>query len=317
MNKLSKQAFTLIELLVVIAIIGILSALIVVGMNGAVSSANMAKAKVFSTSLRDALLANLVSEWKFDGSGVADGGAATTAYTQDTWSGGNNCTIGGSPLVYSGSNCTNGSCLQFDGIDDYVALGTNSSLSMGTGDATVSSWVKFDNATAPWSETLFACGAGGAGTGKDGYWINRYSGTSRLQIYFTDGTIDRIVNYLSASGSLVANTWYNVVVVFDRDVSAQAYINGAKQTGYSLDITPQQGDVQNSRNLTIAAYSSTLNLFAGKMDEVRVYNAAMPTSQIKEQYYAGLNRLLASGQISPAEYRENVLKLSQQHSAIK
>jgi len=66
MHKIFRQAFTLIELLVVIAIIGILSGLIIVSMNGITNSATVAKAQVFSNSLRNALMMNLVSEWKFD-----------------------------------------------------------------------------------------------------------------------------------------------------------------------------------------------------------------------------------------------------------
>jgi prepilin-type N-terminal cleavage/methylation domain-containing protein len=58
MKKTVSIAFTLIELLVVIAIIGILSGLIVVTMNGVTQKANIAKAQVFSNSLRNALMLN-------------------------------------------------------------------------------------------------------------------------------------------------------------------------------------------------------------------------------------------------------------------
>jgi prepilin-type N-terminal cleavage/methylation domain-containing protein len=63
MNKLLRQAFTLIELLVVIAIIGILSGLIVVSMSGVTQKANIAKAQVFSNSLRNSLMLIIVGEW--------------------------------------------------------------------------------------------------------------------------------------------------------------------------------------------------------------------------------------------------------------
>jgi prepilin-type N-terminal cleavage/methylation domain-containing protein len=84
MHKLLKQAFTLIELLVVIAIIGILSGLIVVSMSGVTQKATIAKAQVFSNSLRNSLMLNLISEWKLDGN------------ANDSWSGGNNGTWYGS-----------------------------------------------------------------------------------------------------------------------------------------------------------------------------------------------------------------------------
>ncbi|MFA5729989.1 MAG: LamG-like jellyroll fold domain-containing protein [Candidatus Paceibacterota bacterium] len=301
MNKLLKQAFTLIELLVVIAIIGILSGLIVVSMSGVTEKATIAKAQVFSNSLKNSLLLNLVSEWKFDGS-TTDGSAATVNDVLNNWSSLNNGTVSYPPTVKTGSNCVSGSCLQFDGVNDYVDFGTNSNLSMGLGDATVSLWVRFDNAVAPQHETLIACGAGGAVIGNDGYWIFRYTGTNRLYGRFMDGeTAAYLQDYISPSNSLLANTWYNIVVVFDRDGVMQAYINGTKQTS-SVSISTHQGNVVNIESFKIGAWSSAAHRLLGKMDEVRLYNAAMPISQIQEQYYVGLNSLLINGNISREEY---------------
>lgn len=311
MNKLVKQAFTLIELLVVIAIIGILSGLIVVSMGGMTQKATIAKAQVFSNSLRNSLMTNIVSEWKFDGT-TADSASATSSDVLDTWKNINNGVVSATPpKVRTGSNCVSGSCLQFDGSVasgnyNYVDFGNNSSLSMGTGDATVSFWVKFDNAKAPDYELLVGCSS--TGTTSTGYWIDRYPNSSQLEVYFNNGTI-----YGSATMSpaiLIADNWYNIVVVFDRDGAVQAYINGGKQTGYSMDISGRQGNIQNALSLRIGGYSSTAYRLAGKMDDIRLYSAAMPVSQIQEQYYAGLNKLLASNQITSEEYLSKINNVS-------
>jgi prepilin-type N-terminal cleavage/methylation domain-containing protein len=310
MNKLFKQAFTLIELLVVIAIIGILSGLIVITMNGTTQKATLAKAQVFSNSLRNSLLMNLVSEWKFDGI-TSDGSPAVADDILDTWSKINNGTVGAAPpTVKTGTNCVNGSCLQFNGSNNYVDFGSDSSLSMGTGDATVSLWVKFDNATAPHAEVLVECGALVGASGYPGYRFFRYNGTSQLYGAFADGTTARLNDYLSASGTLVAGTWYNVVVAFTRASVAQAYINGVKQEGYSLAISGQSGNIANYESFKIGSDSSSSTRLAGKMDEVRIYNAAMTTSQIKEQYYVGLNQLLVSGGITKEEYLSSVNEMA-------
>lgn len=310
MNKLIIKAFTLIELLVVIAIIGILSGLIVVGMGSMTNNANTAKGQVFSNSLRNSLMMNMVSEWRFDGP-TSDGSAATVNDVLDTWSKINNGTLSANPpVVRTGSNCLSGSCLQFDGSAasgsyNYADFGSNSSLSMGTGDATASLWVRFDNAIASDYETLIVCGANGSGVGYPGYRLFRYNGTSRLYGYFSDGTASYIAGYLSPVGSLTSGTWYNIVIVMTRNATMQIYINGIKQTS-SLDITPQQGSISNYSSMKIGAQTVSGYHLGGRMDEVRVFSAAMPISWIKDQYYIGLNKLYTNGGIGYDEYKERL-----------
>jgi prepilin-type N-terminal cleavage/methylation domain-containing protein len=303
MNKIIKQAFTLIELLVVIAIIGILSGLIVISMSGVTEKATIAKAQVFSNSFKNSLMMNLVSEWRFDGT-TTDGSAATVSDVLDNWRGLNNGTLSAAPpTIRTGSNCVIGSCLQFNGSTNYIEFGSDSSLSMGTGDASFSFWAKFDNALAPQYETLI-CG-GGTAAPIEGFWIRRENGTSRLfgRLYHNAINID---GYLSSTNSLIDNTWYNIVVMFDRDGLVQAYINGTKTT-YSFNISTLTGDVQNNGTVRIGAWSPSSYRLTGKMDEVRLYNAITSISQIKEQYYIGLNSLLANGQINKEEYQNRLV----------
>jgi len=42
------------------------------------------------------------------------------------------------------------------------------------------------------------------------------------------------------------------------------------------------------------------------MDDVRIYNAAVPASQIQQNYYAGLNWLLVKNQISGKDYGQRL-----------
>ncbi|MFA5013099.1 MAG: LamG-like jellyroll fold domain-containing protein [Candidatus Paceibacterota bacterium] len=315
MQRIKINAFTLIELLVVIAIIGILSALIIIGMSSTTQKASVAKAQVFANSLRNSLMSDMVSEWKLD-----DGTGNST--TKDSWASTftNTGTLGtaavgdASEPTWLSTGCVSGNCLSFDGTDDYVDFGSNASLSMGTKDHTASFWVKFDNAVAIENNTLIKCGAFGASLGSDGYWLVRLNGTNKLYCYFSDGeTTTLLGNYLSADGSLVADTWYNIVVMFDRSGVAQAYINGVIQSG-TLNISSQTGDVQNSRSFTIGAWSATLHRSAGKMDEVRIFHAITTLSQIQQNYFAGLNKLLANGEVETSEYQQRLTELSNNYA---
>ncbi|MFA5013153.1 MAG: LamG-like jellyroll fold domain-containing protein [Candidatus Paceibacterota bacterium] len=306
MQKNKLAAFTLIELLVVIAIIGILSALIVIGMNNTTQKANIAKAQVFANSLRNSLMSDLVSEWKLDGN-TNDTWAASNA-NNGTWSG---PTAPNTVATYgTAAECVSGQCMDFDGVDDMVDFGSNASLSMGTKDCTASFWVKFDNATALDTENLIRCGTYGSAAGNDGYFIMRNNGTNRLLFQFSDGVAPRAGDYLSAAGTLVANTWYNVVVVMDRDGVAKAYINGLAQTG-TLNIAGSSGDIQNQESLKIGARSASEYRLAGKMDEVRIFHAITTISQIKQMYFVGINKLLANSAISQDEYNARLASLDQ------
>ncbi len=305
MNKTTKKAFTLIELLVVIAIIGILSGLIIFSTQGAIKKAILTKSQVFSNSIRNALLGYMISEWKFDG-GNTSGDPATSIDVLDTWSGANNGNISPTPpTIYTGTDCISGSCLSFDGQSNYINFGSDSSLSMRTGDQTVSFWVYFENPIIPQFETILICGA--QDVGQDGYWIRR-SNKTRLDLYFSDGG-SPIVGYLSNEDAFLENVWYHVVVVFDRDSVAQAYINGVKQD-VSVDISSQQGDIINYIPFSVGAFPSPLHRLEGRIDEIRVYNAIIPIFRIQEQYYANLNKLFTKGAISSVEYYSRINEIS-------
>lgn len=303
-------AFTLIELLVVIAIIGILSGIILVTMSGATTSAQITKSKVFANSVRDVLGANLISEWRMDSGTI--GNVATISNVLDSWGGNNAVAIGttNGPIIRGGSDCVSGNCLQFDGTDDFVDVGGGTNLSMGTGDQTVSIWVKFNNATAANYETLFYCGGATDSAGSPGYWIHRYTGTSRLFSEFSDGTVTRVHTDYSNS-SIGANQWYNIVVVFDRDSTIRAYQDGVllSTTG---DIHLKTASITNITNLKIGAFKQSASIYYvlnGYIDEPRIYSAALSTSQIQQLYLAGLNSLLANNGITEQEYNQRLAEL--------
>ncbi len=299
MNK----SFTLIEILVVIVVIGILSAFVLVGINSITNNANIAKSKAFSESLRNSLLTSLVSEWKLDGNANDSWGVSN-----GTWSGptGANTTVNYRPS----SECISGQCLDFDGTDDVVNFGNNASLSMGNNDHTVSIWIKFDNALAPQTETLFACGAGcGALPNCGGYWIRRLSGQNRLYAGFTDSQASQSEGYLSGIGTLINDIWYNIVVRFDRDGLVQSYINGQLQTGYSFNISSRQLFVSNFKSLTIGAWSASDSRLDGKIDEPKLYHSIVSSQLINQEYYSGINKLLVNSEINNDGFKQRLTEL--------
>lgn len=294
---LYNPAFTLIELLVVIAIIGILSGLIVISLGGITDKANIAKAQVFSNSLRSSLMQSLVLEWKFDGNGVADGSPATAEYVQDAWSK-TPGTIVGSPLVKTGSNCIKGSCLSFDGLSDYINVGTVT-LDLRNG-YTIEAWANY--------RTISGYGRGII-TRRDsddlGWVIFSYRNST--------STNDYILNYVEYTNSsnltasttpgayLQTNQWYHLTLTVAADGISKYYVNGIlKDSRVPTNFVKLGGkDATNTSSLYISGPSWKMD---GMIDDMRFYNTVATIAEIKGSYYAKLNALLADGKISEVDY---------------
>jgi hypothetical protein len=109
----------------------------------------------------------------------------------------------------------------------------------------------------------------------------------------------------SIAQSVSPSVWHYVVGTYDGS-NMILYVDGSKGTPY-----PKTGDIQYKAYayITIGSFDASSEFYKGLIDEVRVYNAAIPTSQIEEQYYAGLNDLLVQGEIAGKEYSDRVVGL--------
>jgi prepilin-type N-terminal cleavage/methylation domain-containing protein len=282
MNK--RLAFTLIELLVVIAVIGILSGLIVVSMSGTTNKATIAKAQIFSNSLRNSLMSNIVSEWRLDEN--------TGTSTVDSWGGGNNGTLTGTPIWKTGNDCVYGSCVLFDTSDDCIDFGAGSNLNI-QGDITISLWV--NPLTYNFSDiAAYLFGNGASNT--YGYHVWLYK-TGYIQYRTNQSSAQQ--NSTSLSGYIPQNVWSNIVVTRS-GANATIYINGVdRTTTHGTHINPASTALNTLIGKYYGATNYTLN---GLIDDVKIYSVVVPTSQLQNYYYSGLNNLLISGRITKEEY---------------
>ena len=283
------KSFTLIELLVVIVIIGILAGVIIVSTSSSISKANFAKAQAFSNTVQQELLLNLVSEWTFD-----EGDA------RDTW-GNNDGTVSGATYQNKAlGNCVYGGCYSFNGTTDYIDCGNNKSLSMGTGDQTISMWVKFDDIFNSGTQILI----NNRTNTSPSPGIRLFKGSLSSKIYFQindSENTDSIENYIAYIKDI---NWHYLTVVINRDAGATAYVDSIP-SGLVSNITARQGDIQNSSSTRIGTTFGAYFL-KGLVDDVRIYNATLSSSQIKKEYIAGLNSLLAKGNISEEDYLKRI-----------
>jgi len=289
-----KTAFTLIELLVVIAIIGILSGLIIVTMSGVTNSANIAKGQIFSNSLRNALMMNIIGEWKFDELTAATNGATI----KDSWGSNNGTLSTGDALdkLKTGSECVSGKCLSFDGTDDYVSVPDNANWYFGTENFTIGHWVRFNSVAV-------SSGFYGQYINGTNFWGSNWQQSSKvLSFYAIYNPGSYVDTWAYCSWTPVTNAWYYIAFVRD-GAAAKIFINGVSQS-VILDGWITMPDYASA--LRIGCYQDVPWYMNGLIDDVRIYNAAIPTSQIQEQYYLGLNKLFTKGEITKEEYSQRL-----------
>jgi prepilin-type N-terminal cleavage/methylation domain-containing protein len=277
------KAFTLIELLVVIAIIGLLSSIVLVSLKGVREKAQIAKGLDFSNRIQNALGVDAVGAWSFETLGTGNVVFDSSGY-------GNNGTVYGATLVAGMEQL--GNALQFDGVDDYVDCGNNASLNI-TDEITISAWLY---------PVRYPSSAGGEG------WIGKaISGNIAYSCYWTTGSPWNKMGFnpgVLSNSIIPLNQWTHIAGTRN-SLSSKIYINGV------LDNQGSGGSINiNDKPLTIGRLygdqASSNNSFKGVIDEVRIYDTALTSAQIKSQYYASLNRLLAKGLMGEEEYERHL-----------
>ena len=284
--NMKNKSFTLIELLVVIVIIGILAGVIMISTSSSIDKANIAKSKVFADSLRNSLLLNLVSEWKLDGNAL------------DSW-GSNNGTWGGTTAPNTAANyrseteCVKGQCLHFDGYDDGVSF---TSINYLTNNWTCEHWINWEGQT---NSCVFYAGSGGTSPNfllrnSNNYFKFRPAGGAETYYDFTNS-------------GLYINKWTHVVWTADSSNNVILYVNGNRVN--TINMPSPYNNSMVFYNIG-RSYGGTSYTYLGKMDEVRVYDNMLSSSQIKQNYIAGLNSMLSQGNISKEDYNERINALA-------
>jgi prepilin-type N-terminal cleavage/methylation domain-containing protein len=285
MNK----SFTLIEILVVIVVIGIISSFIIVGLSSVSDKANIAKGQVFSNSLRNSLLMNLVSEWKLDGNANDSWGI-----NNGTWHG-----SGGSyasPSWRTSSECVSGGCLAFDGTDDYISIPNNDTLNFFNG-ITIEGWFYLN------SNILDSTYPGMIVKGHPNqYSLYLYPDNRLWFVLWIDGA-RRDYSNITDINTFPANQWNYIVAARESSGPIRVYINSQliyNNSGHSGNI----GVTTN--NLYIGLQS---NYFNGLIDDVKIYNQAIPISQVQQNYYSGLTKLYKNKLFTKIEYNQKIVEL--------
>jgi glucose/arabinose dehydrogenase/PKD repeat protein len=189
-----------------------------------------------------------------------------------------------------------GSALQFNGTSDYVDLENGSPLNYVdlasaspwslTGSATWSAWVFATGTPADDGQIIAKSGSAGAAG-----WQLKTSpdtGPHTFAIGVSPDGVSNVQRYSTTVRQL--NTWYHVAGVYDASTqSLHIYVNGVLDDGVLRGTVPA-AQFSPSVNTNIGRRTGGF-YFAGRIDELRVYNTALTQAQIQ----ADMNTPITAG----------------------
>jgi prepilin-type N-terminal cleavage/methylation domain-containing protein len=204
--------------------------------------------------------------WKFD-DGSGNFASDSTIYK-------NTGTLVNSPTWKSGSDCISGSCLSFNGSNQYINLDNPVSLQI-TGNQTIEMWLKPASLDARRNPYAKAYGGEGTITQETNGSLNYYYGIA-------GGNTTPYQGFGSGAGTVSIGTWSYVAIVRDlTNMKLRWYKNGnlLNEVGASYAAA-----ATSSLNACIGA--GYVSNYSGLIDEVRIYNRALSAAEIQEHYKA-------------------------------
>lgn len=216
---------------------------------------------------------SLVAYWVFDREGKL----------MDLSGKGNHGTISGATWTAEGRY---GSALSLDGIDNFVNCGNSSTLNIGLGSYSITTWINPTDLDLDitYDEMLFE-----KRLNTDNRFYFRLRKSNFIQFYSVVATVVYDSQKTGLSPALTKGVWNFLVLIINRtDDRLDIYINGA--FAGSGDALGAAGvNISNTGNSIIGAGTiGTANFQKGIMDYMMIFNKALTAIEVRNLYKAGL-----------------------------
>jgi Tfp pilus assembly major pilin PilA len=283
MNK----SFTLIEVLVVVLTVGILSSIIYVASESAREKGNFAKVLMFSEKIHNSLGENIIGQWDFN--------EGTGSNVYDSSMNLNTGTITGAEWKTK-TECVSGYCLAFGGDGDRVNIANSTVFDVK--NLTISVWVYSTN----FSQNGFIFEKGSVNTQYSLFFEGSY-------ITFRNDNSSDVSDDLDVTltvAEITNSKWHNIIAIYD-GVNKKIYVDGIEKGKKSYTQTLKTG--QSGQTIGVYGGGSNGYPFNGKIDELRVYDYGASVSQIRENYFIGINKLYRNKGIVLNEFNQRLTEL--------
>jgi hypothetical protein len=186
---------------------------------------------------------------------------------------------------YNGMNASSivsgkfGKGLQFDGADDYVDLGNDTSLNLGTGDFTFMVWEK-SHASSYANTTVLL-----SNQPENANWNGYVCGVKNTAFFYT--VQNGQTTSINGIHDVTDNTWHHLAFV-RKAGNLSLYVDRAFDTGRTGTVR----NITNSKD-TCFSYENRTDWyhFDGVLDEAQLYTRALGRDEINASYNNGLYRL--------------------------
>ena len=242
--------------------------------NGSYTSSHSTEASATPTAALS-LPTNLVAYWRLDEK------TGVTAY--DTATGGSTADTGTFESKYSPTWTTGkiGNALTFVSANtQYVNVPYSTDLNITSNTITIACWAEAASTTWNSANPTFV-------SRENDYMFGPYGSYGvQVQLYIGSSFYQAYYNPTSApSGGL--NSWHHYAAVYNGSLGSgniQLYVDGSAVTTTN---TNETGNLVGSTSYALSIgcdYAGTLHYLNGSLDEVRLYNSALPSSAISALY---------------------------------
>lgn len=198
---------------------------------------------------------------------------------RDTSGNGNDGTLTNNPGWTTGKN---GASVNFDGVDDHIAIPVTSSTNIQGNEVSLSAWIYATSLNEASAQRIVSMPKNHS-VGTERYALLLNSSNDELEFWIglsVDGHIG--VNYSS-----YLNGWHHVTGVYSNDVM-RIYIDGVLVAGPTNHAGTGSLTAWVDGDLEIGRYNTSYGqYFKGKIDDVRIYNYARSQSQVAWDYNRG------------------------------
>ena len=211
--------------------------------------------------------------WKLDASATYDGTDWTIPDDSSNSNDGTSSGMTQANLVQSDLSFTSGYspyALDFDGANDYIDVSADSSLVLGSGDFSISFWIKTADSTANILNPISSLGAGFFG-------LMIYQSKLRWNDQYSVSNL-----WIINNTQIITNTWINVIVVRNSGTFSVFY-NNVPQT---LTTTSDSQNYSGNNGYRIG--SGNLGYLNCSLSNLSIWNTALTSSQVTEIYSEGV-----------------------------